>query len=463
MKKRVLAALIISTALFASACAAPAATPSTSSESSEASGATAEEAPAETEAAPAPESSETSGDQITLRFSWWGGDARHEATIKAIEAYEAEHPNIKIEPEYQGWDGYTDKVLSQLAGGTQPDIMQVMATAAAEYVDSFPDSFVNLDEQDIFDVSTFDKNMIDNFGMSNSGHIVAVPTGVNSYNLVVNKTVTDADGVELPENMTWEEFIDYGKKIHEANPDHYLITLNDDNCRHLLFIFTRQYGEQWFVSPDYKVIDDREALIKGFEMIQRLYDEGVAEPMETAFAYNGDVDANKKLLNNEIATTYRASSSIVNLDTSGGMELDVINLPIDPDAKASGVLTQPSQIMMVSNNANKEESLKFMEWFYNSEEAAKILTDCRGVPPTQNARDTLTEAGLGNAVVTKAVSIAMEVTDEPMPTPSENTEVIGFVNLLMQEVCYKTITPEEAADTLIENLNEIVDSFRPTE
>ena len=104
-----------------------------------------------------------------------------------------------------------------------------------------------------------------------------------------------------------------------------------------------------------------------------------------------------------------------------------------------------------------------MDWFYNSEEAAKILTDCRGVPPTQNARDTLTEAGLGNAVVTKAVSIAMEVTDEPMPTPSENTEVIGFVNLLMQEVCYKTITPEEAADTLIENLNEIVDSFRPTE
>lgn len=85
------------------------------------------------------------GESVTLRFAWWGGDDRHTATLKAIEEYQKINPNVKIEAEYQGYDGYNDKILTQLAGGTQPDIMQTIATAAAEYQAAFPDSFVKLD------------------------------------------------------------------------------------------------------------------------------------------------------------------------------------------------------------------------------------------------------------------------------------------------------------------------------
>ena len=40
-----------------------------------------------------------SGDQITLRFMWWGGDARNEATLAVIDQYEKLHPEIRIEAE----------------------------------------------------------------------------------------------------------------------------------------------------------------------------------------------------------------------------------------------------------------------------------------------------------------------------------------------------------------------------
>ena len=43
---------------------------------------------------------------VTLRFSWWGGDSRHEATIKAIELYMEKNPDITIEYEYMGFDTY---------------------------------------------------------------------------------------------------------------------------------------------------------------------------------------------------------------------------------------------------------------------------------------------------------------------------------------------------------------------
>ena len=64
-------------------------------------------------------SDETSGSQssatgnteeeVTLRFSWWGSDDRHEATLAVIDAFMEEHPNIKIAPEYSSQDGYNDK------------------------------------------------------------------------------------------------------------------------------------------------------------------------------------------------------------------------------------------------------------------------------------------------------------------------------------------------------------------
>ena len=42
------------------------------------------------------------GEQVNLRFSWWGGDARHKATLEVIDNYMKEHPNVKIEAEYGG-------------------------------------------------------------------------------------------------------------------------------------------------------------------------------------------------------------------------------------------------------------------------------------------------------------------------------------------------------------------------
>ncbi len=63
-------------------------------------------------------------DQVTLRFMWWGGDARHKATLQVIDQYMSIHPNVKIEAEYGGYDGYFEKLTAQLAGGTAADIMQ---------------------------------------------------------------------------------------------------------------------------------------------------------------------------------------------------------------------------------------------------------------------------------------------------------------------------------------------------
>ena len=51
----------------------------------------------------------SSEDQVVLRFSWWGSEDRHMATIEAIERYMELNPNVLIEYEYMGFD--SDSVL----------------------------------------------------------------------------------------------------------------------------------------------------------------------------------------------------------------------------------------------------------------------------------------------------------------------------------------------------------------
>ena len=76
-------------------------------------------AAATTKAETASQSSQSgnSSDKVTLRMAWWGGDARHKALLATIDAYTAKHPNVSIEAEYQGYDGYYEKTGFRMCRG----------------------------------------------------------------------------------------------------------------------------------------------------------------------------------------------------------------------------------------------------------------------------------------------------------------------------------------------------------
>ncbi len=64
-------------------------------------------------------------DSSTMRLAWWGGNpTRDERTYKAVEMFEAKNPGVTIETETTGWSGYWDKMNTQAAAGSLPDLMQ---------------------------------------------------------------------------------------------------------------------------------------------------------------------------------------------------------------------------------------------------------------------------------------------------------------------------------------------------
>ena len=121
MKKQ--AALILAASMLATSLAGC----SSGGGAEETTAATTAAAAADTTAAAGDEGGSAEGGQepVTIRFSWWGGESRHQATLAAVDAFMEEYPWITVECEYSAWDGWQDKVATQLAGGTAPDLMQI--------------------------------------------------------------------------------------------------------------------------------------------------------------------------------------------------------------------------------------------------------------------------------------------------------------------------------------------------
>ena len=61
----------------------------------------------------------------TLRFAWWGGNARHQATLAALRLFEQRHPGLRVKAEYMGFNGYLERLTTQIAGRSEPDLMQI--------------------------------------------------------------------------------------------------------------------------------------------------------------------------------------------------------------------------------------------------------------------------------------------------------------------------------------------------
>ena len=127
---------------------------------------------------------------ITLRFAWWGGDERANATLEVIKQFEAANPNIHIEAEYGSSDGYHDKLATQLASGTAADIVQIDPETMPAFV-ATGDYFLNYMDYD-FDLSNFEESYISQrVNGRYDGKQLGLPTGIAGPALVVNKELAD--------------------------------------------------------------------------------------------------------------------------------------------------------------------------------------------------------------------------------------------------------------------------------
>ncbi len=398
-------------------------------------------------------------DQITLRFMWWGGDARHEATLAVIDKFVEAHPNVTIEAEFGGSDGYLEKLSTQLYSGTAPDLMQVGLGWMPDLV-SKGDFFVDYSEYpDLIDVSGFDPVYLKQTGIYD-GKLLGLPTGVASNVILVNTTISDALGLDIETPLTWDRLIELGKELTEVAPDKYLInadmpTLLTQVLRPRIMQLT---GNPVIIDSENKISFTRDQLIEVLDMIKALYDNHVYQPAEDSAAFKNALNTNPKWINGDIVMSYCVSSTINPLIAANPEgTYDVIQVPLPDDRLNDGYMASAPQDMCISKNSEHIDlCLEFFDYFFNSDEAAVILKDVRSVPAVESARKICVEQGLIDPIVEKSVSISLSLNGINEMGLTTSAEVEAILLDTLENVAYGTRSTADIADETILLLNDLL-------
>lgn len=399
-------------------------------------------------------------EEVQLRFSWWGGDERHEATLAAMEAYEASHPGISLVGEYSGFDGYLEKLVTQLAGGTAPDIIQI-DYAYLETLWSVQDNFVNFHEQNIVDISGISQGLLDGVTAPN-GALIGLPTGLNFSIVYVNKTLADAAGIELG-HWTWDDLFANAKKLREYNPNAYLAMSGTNPNRHFFEPYLLNMSGQKLVNDDYTLGFTEDQVAETFRFMLRCYEEGVLYPLEDeAVGTYGNYQAYDWLNGNILCLPDYSSGEAA---AKGSMD-NVVAMPFwgDSEADNTGIMMRPTNMLAVNaNSPHVKEALEFVNYFFNDPEAIDILQLVRSIPATEVAIERMNEQGLIDSDTMEAAQWAADHKGGAgQNIISTNEQLEQIEGDFISAVYYGDYTPEEGAKAFMEAMQNCVDELKAT-
>ncbi len=388
--------------------------------------------------------------QTTLRFMWWGSDTRHRATLNAIEQYMKENPNVKISGEYSGFNGYQQKLLTQLAGNTAADIIQIDQPWVVDLM-SQGDLFADMRKLKDLQLSGFDKNLLAN-QCSYKGKLVGLPTGLNGLIFIANSDFLAKHKISPSTKWDWDNLLEIGTKVHRDNPKNYLVTGGSMlHTEYLIKMHVKQHtGIQQWVNDDYTIGFTKDSLTKAFAYYQKLLQTGTMPPLEESILFNEKEDQDPKWANGEIGMVQNWVSTVLQYNLNGRLNVTPMPVPMLKGAKNSGIIVRPSQLLVInSKSPNVREAAKFVSWFFNNPNAILALKSERGIPPTKAGVEVLAKNQLLDPNMANGINMAVKNGGIPENGLTSNKELITIFDDYIQKIGFKRVTPEEAAEMMI--------------
>lgn len=404
-----------------------------------------------------------SEEEITLRVSWWGPEARHEATLEAMDYYMELHPNIKLVGEYGDWNGHYDKIVTQLASGTAPDIIQVNDRW---YYDFTVGSNAVIDMNtltDYVDLSAFDQSFLENY-CSYDGKLLGLPLGVTGVCFLYNKDFFAEHNIPEDTVWTWDNLLEIGERVHQENPDHYLYVCETPEMWVLQKCYVKQRIGTQMISEDYTLNITpalfAEALAYGKEMVDR----GVTEPFETASLYTDVSNENPKWINGEEGLQQKY---ITNFSRYQSLNLNygVCTSPVFDGMLDTGVAVSTGNLFGINSKCQYvKEAAEFINWFVTAPEAVRILKECRSTQATEAGRKLLADEGLSDPLVTEAVNVALENASNVVDNGiSQTAEFERLWQDYIEKVIYGKMTPEDAGQGLYDDMIMVLEELKALE
>ncbi|PTM59417.1 ABC transporter substrate-binding protein [Desmospora activa] len=151
--------------------------------------------------------------KVTIRFHTHGNEASYNWK-ETIAAFEKEYPDIKVNLVILSEKGDTQEAMKKLdlaaASGEEMDVL--MFSDPASYAQRVGMGMVapldDLIAEDGYQVQ--EEYKVDT---QLDGHVYALPGKFNPWYVLLNKDHLDEAGLAVPQDWTWDEMMDYAKKL----------------------------------------------------------------------------------------------------------------------------------------------------------------------------------------------------------------------------------------------------------
>ncbi|ANY65896.1 hypothetical protein BBD42_04995 [Paenibacillus sp. BIHB 4019] len=388
------------------------------------------------------------GGKAELRFAWWGSEERHTATLEAIKIFESKNPDIKILPEYSGFDGYQTKLQAQLAGNTAPDLIQVTRDIATQLGG---DNLLDL--QGKLDVSGLNETILKEEGVG--GKITGAYLGLATQAYAYNKTLLEELGVKAPTApYTWDDLATVFKEVAEKSGGKVYGAVDSSVAFDVFIPFgiAALNAKDPFPNTD-TALTFTEDQIKAY--YQYWADLRAAKAVAPAdLSATSDDSANSLMITRKAAFVPIATSSFSRFQSQTKDVLDMIVLPQNKETGDS-VKVGTSQLLSVNaNSKNPDAAIKFINFMIYDTDAAKVLKTTRGVLPTEVQRKVLLEDPSLTETDKRGITIideATKLTGPPAYALPKGPQLFGWKGMIEkvgQEIAFDRISVEVGAKKL---------------
>ena len=404
--------------------------------------------------------SAASGEQVNLTFSWWGGDTRHEATEKAIEAFMAKYPNITVTPEYGAWSGWEEKQSLNLLGGNGADVMQINWNWIEAYSNNGT-NFANLEDySDVLDLTQFPESSME--ACKADGKLMAVPVALTGRLFYWNKTTFDEVGVAIPTDT--DSLMAAGAAFKAFDEDYYPLALGEyDRIIFMVYYLESIYNKAWVENGELNYT--AEEIQKGMDFICELE---AAHVIPTIATIQGDMadslDKNAKWIDGKYAGIFEWDSSaskfqkaIVESTNKPNQEFVIGDFIKFGDY--NGGFTKISMgLAVAATSEHPKEAAMLINFLLNDPEGVEICSTERGIPCSAAAVAVLNEKNLGDELTKDANARVLAYSPFPLDTKFEHNDLKANPDGVYYKVFGKLsagdIDSAKATQDLIDGINE---------
>lgn len=401
---------------------------------------------------------------VTLRISWWGSQTRTDLTMKALELYTKEHPNVTFQPEYTDWAGYWDKMATEAASNSMPDVMQQDYSYLNQYATNNQiialDSYISSKALDMSNVAqaTIDSGKI-------NGKVVGISLGQNCTALLIDPDAIQKAGIkesDIPDQMTWTQLKTMAKTMQEKTglklylPGSAGMGSSAWGTGQCTDMMGRDIGETMFSADGKTFTMSKNTILNYFTLLETGVKEGWALGIDKAVElWNAGQDS---IATGNAWAEFLWSNQVVNADTLAKKNLILRMYPKLDNATKQNEFMKPSMLFSVtSSSKNPDAAIAFINYFTNSVDANKALKAERGVPISSTvASAVMTDMeSYSKDMITYVLKTSKVATAIEPATPASSAEIGTAGDQFVQKVMYGKLSAADAAEQFYAQAKQI--------